>query len=137
MKCEQRRLSFEVGANDDYVSIFSSNNSSTIHNPSKGPIQHQSFMSKKSMSNKMDSITTYCKQINIFHKSLIIGRVGWVGCLYNETKCLMHMQGLFSLNCTASSLLWQKCTTAHKEWLDNRIQGYYSKCHYLVLISYK
>ena len=73
MKCEQRRLSFEVGVNDDYVSIFSSNNSSTIHNPSKGPIQHQSFMSKKSMSNKMDSITTYCKQINIFYKRLIIG----------------------------------------------------------------
>ena len=72
MKCEQRRLSFEVGVNDDYVSIFSSNNSSTIHNPSKELIQQQSFMSKKGISNKMDSITTY-KQINIFYKRLIIG----------------------------------------------------------------
>ena len=92
MKCEQRRLSFEVGVIGDYGSIFIL----TIHNPFKEPIQHQSFMSKKSMSNKMDSITTYCKQINIFDKSLIIGRVGWVGCLYNETKCLLLL-GTFLL----------------------------------------
>ena len=69
MKCEQRRLSFEVSVIGDYGSIFIL----TIHNPSKEPIQHQSFMSKKGMSNKMDSITTYCKQINIFYKRLIIG----------------------------------------------------------------
>ena len=61
---------------------FSSNSSSTIHNPSKELIQQQSFMSKKGISNKMNSITTHCKQINIFYKSLIVGLL-LAGMFYN------------------------------------------------------
>ena len=94
MKCEQRRLSFEVGVNVDYVSILVQT-TLQLFNPSNELIQQQSFISKKGISNKMDSITTYCKLVDIFYKSLIVGLL-LDGMFYNKTKCLM-LVGTFLL----------------------------------------
>ena len=63
MKGEQRRLSFEVGVNDDYVSILVQT-TLQLFNPSNELIQQQSFISKKGISNKLEPNNKYCKQVD-------------------------------------------------------------------------